>query len=103
MKIADILTYIASGSVALSEFQRGYVWNGEQVRGLFDSLYKRHPIGGLLVWATETQTTEARGDGFLAPGIVKFLLDGQQRITVPQPGGLRRYVPAVDVSLLSTV
>lgn len=67
--------------MALPEFQRGYVWNGEQVKGLFDSLYKRHPVGGLLVWATESQTAHHRGDGQLAAGIVKLLLDGQQRIT----------------------
>jgi len=40
--------------MALPEFQRGYVWNRDQVRGLFDSLYRRHPVGGLLVWATES-------------------------------------------------
>ena len=40
--------------MALPEFQRGYVWNRDQVRGLFDSLYKRHPVGGLLVWAFRT-------------------------------------------------
>jgi len=67
--------------MALPEFQRGYVWNRDQVRGLFDSLYKRHPVGGLLVWATEAKTATHRGDSDLAAGIVKLLLDGQQRMT----------------------
>lgn len=67
--------------MALPEFQRGYVWNRDQVRGLFDSLYRRHPVGGLLVWATESKTATHRGDGQLAAGIVKLLLDGQQRMT----------------------
>jgi uncharacterized protein with ParB-like and HNH nuclease domain len=49
MKISTILDHIDSGHMALPEFLRGYVWNGEQVKGLFDSLYKRHPVGGLLV------------------------------------------------------
>lgn len=67
--------------MALPEFQRGYVWNRNQVRGLFDSLYRRHPIGSLLVWATESKTADHRGDGQLPAGVVKLLLDGQQRMT----------------------
>ena len=81
MKISTILDHIDSGHMALPEFQRGYVWNRDQVRGLFDSLYRRHPVGGLLVWATESKTADHRGDGTLAAGVVKLLLDGQQRMT----------------------
>jgi hypothetical protein len=81
MKISTILDHIDSGHMALPEFQRGYVWNRDQVRSLFDSLYKRHPVGGLLVWATESQTATHRGDGPLAADVVKLLLDGQQRMT----------------------
>ncbi len=51
------------------------------MRGLFDSLYRRHPVGGLLVWATESKSAIHRGDGPLAAGVVKLLLDGQQRMT----------------------
>ena len=81
MKISTILDHIDSGHMALPEFQRGYVWSGDQVRGLFDSLYRRHPVGGLLVWATEAKTAAHRGDGPVVSGIVKLLLDGQQRMT----------------------
>lgn len=81
MKISTILDHIDSGHMALPEFQRGYVWNRDQVRALFDSLYRRHPVGGLLVWATESKDATYRGDGNLAAGIVKLLLDGQQRMT----------------------
>ncbi len=81
MKISTILDHIDSGHMALPEFQRGYVWNRDQVRGLFDSLYRRHPVGGLLVWATESKGATHRGDGRLAAGVVKLLLDGQQRMT----------------------
>ena len=81
MKISTILDHIDSGHMALPEFQRGYVWNRDQVRGLFASLYRRHPVGGLLVWATEAKTESHRGDGPIAAGIVKLLLDGQQRMT----------------------
>jgi len=81
VKISTILDHIDSGHMALPEFQRGYVWNRDQVRGLFDSLYRRHPVGGLLVWATDSTTAVHRGEGQLAAGTVKLLLDGQQRIT----------------------
>jgi 5-methylcytosine-specific restriction endonuclease McrA len=81
MKVSTILDQIDLGSIALPEFQRGYVWNRDQVRGLMDSLYRRHPVGSLLVWLTKTEGTQARGDGHLSSGTVKLLLDGQQRIT----------------------
>ena len=48
MKITTILDQIDIGSMALPEFQRGYVWNRDQVRGLMHSLYYRHPVGSLL-------------------------------------------------------
>ena len=81
MNISSILDYIDNGHMALPEFQRGYVWGREQVRGLFQSLYRGHPVGSLLVWATDASTAAHRGEGTLAPGVVKLLLDGQQRIT----------------------
>lgn len=81
MKIDVILSQIDLGAIALPEFQRGYVWNREQVRGLMHSLYRKHPAGSLLVWVTQPDTTKTKGDGLLPPGSVELLLDGQQRIT----------------------
>lgn len=83
MNITTILDQIDMGSIALPEFQRGYVWNRDQVRGLMNSLYCKHPIGSLLVWETKTEQAmdHARGDGKLSTATVKLLLDGQQRIT----------------------
>ena len=81
-KISTILDYIDNGHYALPEFQRGFVWNKEQVRALFDSLYRRHPIGSLLAWSTESQGAVYRGDVLIPIGRhVKLLLDGQQRMT----------------------
>ena len=81
MKVSTILDHIDSGYMALPKFQRGYVWNRDQVRGLMDSLYRRHPVGSLLVWATAAEEVNHRGDQDLAPGVVRLLLDGQQRVT----------------------
>ena len=81
VKIAAILDHVDSGYFALPQFQRGYVWNRSQVRALFQSLYMRHPVGGLLIWNTESETAEKRGDSPTIPGMVNLLLDGQQRVT----------------------
>jgi len=81
MKVSTVLDQIDIGSIALPEFQRGYVWNRDQVRGLMYSLYRKFPVGILLVWVTKSEGASARGDAALQPGVVKLLLDGQQRIT----------------------
>ena len=81
MKISTLLDQIDNGQMALPEFQRGYVWNRDQVRGLMTSLYKRYPVGSLLSWATDAKSVGHRGDQALNQGAVNLLLDGQQRIT----------------------
>lgn len=81
MKVSVILEFIDHRQIALPEFQRGYVWNRDQVRSLMQSLYRRYPVSSLLVWTTRTDKAVTRGDAPLAPGAVKLLLDGQQRIT----------------------
>ncbi|HEX6478365.1 MAG TPA: DUF262 domain-containing protein [Ktedonobacteraceae bacterium] len=81
MKITTILDQIDLGAMALPEFQRGYVWNRDQVRELMQSLYHRYPVGSLLVWLTKTESLSTRGDGPVAPSVVELILDGQQRIT----------------------
>jgi len=81
VRIETILDQIDLGAMALPSFQRGYVWNRDQVRGLMDSLYRKHPVGSLLMWTTKTESAATRGDGQLTPGSVKLLLDGQQRVT----------------------
>lgn len=81
MQIQTILDQIDLGSMALPEFQRGYVWNRNQVRRFINSLYHRYPVGSLLVWVTKTETANTRGDATITPGSVKLILDGQQRIT----------------------
>jgi uncharacterized protein with ParB-like and HNH nuclease domain len=40
MKISTILDNVEYRQLALPEFQRGYVWSRDQVRGLMSSLYR---------------------------------------------------------------
>lgn len=79
--VSTILDQIDNGDIALPEFQRGYVWNREQVRGLFTSLYRGYPIGSFMMWTTPALSAHSRGDGARIDGNVRLLLDGQQRIT----------------------
>lgn len=81
MKVATILDQIDLGAIALPEFQRGYVWSRKQVRNFMFSLYRKHPVGSLLVWVTPSTDAPTRGDGTVQSGHVKLILDGQQRIT----------------------
>jgi hypothetical protein len=80
-KLAAILDQIDSGSVLLPEFQRGYVWNRDQVRGLMRSLYLGYPVGGLLTWETLADGSLVRGEASVTPALRVLILDGQQRIT----------------------
>ena len=80
-KLAAILDQIDSGSVLLPEFQRGYVWNRDQVRGLMRSLYLGHPVGSLLTWETQADGSLVRGEVPVTPALRVLILDGQQRIT----------------------
>ena len=80
-RLAAILDQIDSGSVLLPEFQRGYVWNRDQVRGLMRSLYRSYPVGGLLTWETQADGSLVRGEATATPALRVLILDGQQRIT----------------------
>lgn len=79
-KLSTLLDQIDSGTVLLPEFQRGYVWNRDQVRGLMRSVYLGHPVGGLLLWETSAEGMSVRGS-VGGSGTHLLLLDGQQRVT----------------------
>jgi len=70
MKVSAILDSIDTGQMALPEFQRGFVWNRDQVRGLFEAMYRRYPVGSLLTWATAAGDAAHRADAEVAPGVV---------------------------------
>ncbi|GAA4188084.1 hypothetical protein GCM10022252_22730 [Streptosporangium oxazolinicum] len=91
-KLSVLLHQIDNGTVLLPEFQRGYVWNRDQVRGLMRSLYRGYPVGGLLLWETEPDQASVRG-GATDGGVRLLLLDGQQRITSLY-GVIRGHAPA---------
>nr|WP_239134718.1 DUF262 domain-containing protein [Streptomyces sp. SID12488] len=79
--ISQVLDKVDAGDIALPEFQRGYVWTRDQVRGFFQSLYRGYPIGGFLTWSTRADGVQTRGGDLGRDGTIHLLLDGQQRVT----------------------
>jgi hypothetical protein len=80
-QLSALLSQIDSGAIVLPEFQRGYVWSRDQVRGLLRSLYLQYPVGGLLVWETQAGSSGMRNAEVDPSSVRTLLLDGQQRMT----------------------
>lgn len=81
MDVNTTLSQIDMRSIVLPVFQRGYVWNRNQVRQFFVRLYRKHPVGSLLYWKTPAGSAPAKGDLPTSANDVTMLLDGQQRVT----------------------
>lgn len=87
--ILEFIRQLADGEFLVPTFQRSFVWNPEDVRHLWDSLYRYYPIGSILCWETEIVLHVHRIlGGFYVPesgksndGIRTYILDGQQRAT----------------------
>ena len=75
--VDTLLSSIKSGSVAIPVMQRPFVWDGNKVRDLIDSLYKGFPVGYIIVWQNPDVKLK---DGTTSSG-KRVLIDGQQRIT----------------------
>lgn len=78
--VQELIAQVGTGEIVLPEFQRGYVWNRDQVRKFVNSLYRKHPTGHLLIWKTQ-KPSGIRGGTPKAGGHTQLLLDGQQRLT----------------------
>lgn len=87
LSVRQLLGQVYDGQIRIPAFQRGFVWDMDRVAYLMDSLYKRYPIGSLLLWRTRNKLTHERKLGpFVLPDRdenfpIDYVLDGQQRIT----------------------
>jgi len=87
MFIRQIIERISAGDIRIPAFQRGYVWEPDQVAFLLDSIYKGFPIGTVVLWQTaERLSVEKNLGSFKLPDPkkdypVNYVLDGQQRLT----------------------
>jgi uncharacterized protein with ParB-like and HNH nuclease domain len=101
-KVADLAALKRDQKLHLPDLQRGFfVWSSERVRALHDSLYRRFPVGALLLWKPTWEGPDApfatrAWDIFLPDAVTSrgapesfvpvqpgslFILDGQQRLT----------------------
>lgn len=83
MQISKLLDQVEANAIVLPEFQREFVWKDSQAKELMDSLLREYPIGGLLVWSTNSPP-EIKNDAIdeEKQALFDVLLDGQQRLTV---------------------
>lgn len=78
IKIKDLIKGYKDTSIGIPEFQREYVWKENKVVYLIDSIYKKFPIGTLLIWAPPLRTTiKARRNKEVNTS--EWIIDGQQR------------------------
>ena len=87
--IKHLLEDIELGRIVLPEVQREFVWSYNDAKDLLDSLYKKYPIGYVLLWRPKDTKPHRylEGQTHLSDfsGSKKepdyYLLDGQQRLT----------------------
>lgn len=83
--IQDLLGKIERGEIALPDIQREFVWKNTQVKDLIESIYKKDPVGLILLWE------QPYGENIPTVFIEEFsrenrkykelVIDGQQRLT----------------------
>jgi hypothetical protein len=87
LSIRNVVELVTRGQLRIPAFQRGFVWDANQVAFLMDSIYKRYPFGSILLWRTKEplRSEKTLGPFELPKGDpdypVDYILDGQQRIT----------------------
>ncbi len=81
------LENLLSHKYQIPTFQRDVVWEKENVKKLWDSIYKFYPLGSILIWKTNTKLESHReiggikfADNFYS-NEYQYILDGQQRTT----------------------
>ena len=85
--LRDLLNKSESGALQLPDFQRGWVWGDDDIRGLLASISQSFPVGALMTLKTGGEINfkprPIEGAPLEAQSIKPeaLLLDGQQRIT----------------------
>jgi len=83
----DILKDIHKGKIQLPDFQRGWVWDDDRIKGIIASVAKSFPIGAVMLLETGNETIRFKtkpiegapdADGKVPEMLI---LDGQQRLT----------------------
>ncbi|MBU3679788.1 MAG: DUF262 domain-containing protein [Candidatus Kapabacteria bacterium] len=85
--LPEILSEIAKGNIQLPDFQRGWVWDDQHIRGLLVSIARSFPVGAVMLLETggESRFQVRPVEGVNLPkdniDAELLILDGQQRLT----------------------
>ncbi len=86
--ITTYLDELKNSNYQIPTFQREVVWEKENVKKLWDSIYKFYPLGSILVWKTDVKLQNHRqiggykfNDNNFSRSEYNYILDGQQRTT----------------------
>ena len=84
--LKSLLSAVETGKIQLPDFQRGWIWDDDRIRGLLASISKGFPVGAIMTLSAgsdikfKSRTIEgAEQNAASTPD--SFLLDGQQRLT----------------------
>ena len=82
----NLLNQVENGDIQLPDFQRGWVWDDDRIKGLLTSICRGFPIGAVMTLSAggeirlKARPIEGVDEGAAASPST-FLLDGQQRLT----------------------
>jgi hypothetical protein len=85
--LSEILKDVHSGKIQLPDFQRGWIWDDNRIKGILASVAKSFPIGAVMLLETGNESVRFKTkpvEGVKLDKEVKpdlLILDGQQRIT----------------------
>ena len=84
--ISELMTDVGSGKIQLPDFQRGWTWDDNRIRGILASLTQGYPMGAImsLQYGSESVRFKYRTiEGVKVEGAKPdfLVLDGQQRLT----------------------
>ena len=84
--LKNLLDQVQEGRIQLPDFQRGWVWDDDRIKGLLASISRGFPVGAVMTLGSggdiKFKTRPIEGvNGNLANAPDAFLLDGQQRLT----------------------
>lgn len=86
--LTTYLDELIAKNYQIPTFQRDVVWEQENVKKLWDSIYKFYPLGSILIWKTDLKLQNHRQigghqitDTNFNRTEYQYILDGQQRTT----------------------
>ena len=84
--LKDLLDDVEEGKIQLPDFQRGWVWDDERIKGLLVSISRQFPVGAIMTLDADgdVQFQKRPIEGVTLTGNERherYLLDGQQRLT----------------------